>query len=66
MNYGHPKKTLKSCIESIRVQRIPEYEILICSAEDQDNGVKYFHKERWAKRGEINKMRNYLCGYAFK
>ncbi len=65
-NFGHSEKSLKRCIESIHIQRVPEYEIMVCSIEGRDDGIKYFHKEDWAKRGEINKLRNYLCDQTTK
>lgn len=64
LNHGHSDESLERCINSIRKQAVPRYEILVCSGEGEQADVIFFHHEEWARRGEINKMRNQLCTYA--
>lgn len=64
LNYGQSKDSVKRCIKSIETQGVPKYEILICGVEYAHPGAKFLPQKEWAHRGEVNKMRNYLCANA--
>ncbi|MBU4444071.1 tetratricopeptide repeat protein, partial [bacterium] len=64
LSYGHSNESLERCINSIRKQGVPEYEVLVCGTGSEQTCVKFYHQEEWASLGEINKMRNHLCGHA--
>ncbi len=66
LNYGHTDASIGRCIESIRRQGVPKYEILICSSKRSYNDVVTFNEDEWVRRGKVNKMRNHLCSYASK
>lgn len=63
-SYGHSDSSLKRCINSIRKQDVPQYEVLICGTGSTQTDVVFYHQEDWARGGEINKMRNHLCSHA--
>lgn len=64
LSYGHSDESLERCINSIRKQGVPQYEVLVCGTGSEQTGVKFYHQEEWASHGEINKMRNHLCSHA--
>lgn len=64
LNYGHSVRSLNRCIDSIHGQAVPRYETLACSSMCKRADVIYFNHEDLARRGELNKMRNFLCGRA--
>lgn len=63
-SYGHSDSSLKRCINSIRKQDVPRYEVLVCGTGSKQTDVVFYHQEDWARGGEINKMRNHLCSHA--
>jgi hypothetical protein len=53
------------CIQSIRNQKIPEYEIIICGKyHGKDGDLKYIHFERGDDRGWITKKKNLINSLA--
>lgn len=58
---------LRQCVAGILRQNVPDFEILGCGKQyGSDPGYNYFRNDEWVERGEINKIRNYLCTNAKK
>ena len=66
LHFGQSAASLDACVESIRSQGVPDFEILVCGMEAKNPFAGYIKNEEWARKGELNMMRNALCAGASK